>query len=374
MRRMRIPVAALILVIGVLAARAEAAPTMAFGYLVNRSKDANYDYLETLFPNSFANALRNIFYVTIVKPGQIDRELARDGLSLEKQYKPHELMELTERISADYFIYGSFDILPNDRIRIELNLYGRGLNRIFSFSNVGAMEKEIFKLVDRITLIMVDFLGKNNFYLSRIVPRGSKLGILTNLEGADLNYLYSAFLTGGYGVASMQVNYLDNSLTTAMIESFKCIEATETSYRRVSNPQAVRFLHGTWTGDRYYEEINYTREAYRIYDAGYTAAKSAALNRLVARHGIDMVMVIGFNDSRTRAWVRCLDIKNNDLIWMQSNIKGGVPGDMLRDTCPHEHRADPEIGPGGYWWLTNKKPGRTYGTEAAFPPAGNRIF
>ena len=169
MKRACLPVATLLLVIGVLAARAEAAPSMAFGYLVNKSSDANYDYLETLFPNSFANALRNIFYVSIIKPAQIDKELGKDGLSLQKRYKPHELMELTERISADYFIYGEFDILPNDRIRIELNLYGRGLNRIFTFSNVGAMEKEIFRLVDRITLIMMDFMGKNNFYLSRII-------------------------------------------------------------------------------------------------------------------------------------------------------------------------------------------------------------
>ena len=30
---------------------------IAFGYLTNTSKDANYDYLETMFPNSFANSL-----------------------------------------------------------------------------------------------------------------------------------------------------------------------------------------------------------------------------------------------------------------------------------------------------------------------------
>lgn len=326
MKRARTAAAALVIVIGALAARAEAAPTMAFGYLVNRSKDANYDYLETLFPNSFANALRNIFYVSIVKPAQIDRELARDGLSLRKQYRPHELMDLAERIPADYFIYGDFELLPNDRIRITLSLYGKGLNRIFTFSNVGTMEKEIFRLVDRITLVMVDFLGKNNFFMSGIIPLGSKLGILTNLEGADLNYLYCAFLNAGYGVASMQANCLDNSLTGGMIESFKCVEAAKTSYRRISNPEAVRFLHGTWTGERYYEEITYTREAFRIYDAGYLATRGAVLNELVARHGIDMIMVIGFNPSRTSAWVRCLDIKNNDLIWMQSNIRGGLPG------------------------------------------------
>ena len=87
MKRARIPVAALVLVILAIAARAEAAPTMAFGYLVNKSRDANYDYLETIFPNSFANSLRNIFYVTIIKPAQIEQG-ARKGRPLAGEGVP----------------------------------------------------------------------------------------------------------------------------------------------------------------------------------------------------------------------------------------------------------------------------------------------
>jgi hypothetical protein len=325
MKRARIPVAALVLAVIALAARAEAAPIVAFGYLENKSRDANYDYLETIFPNSFANSLRNIFYINILKPAQINKELEKGGLSLEKEYRPHELMELTERIGADYFIYGTFVTLPNDRISISLKLYGRGLNRIFSFSNEGKMETEIFRLVDRITAIMVDFLGTNNFYLSRIIPRGSKLGIFTNLEGADLNYLYCALMNGGYRVASIQGNTLRNDVPEDLLEGFKCVEASETSYQRVSDPRSVRFLHGTWTGERYYEEITYTREAYRIYDTGYLDAKFDALARLAAQHGIDQVLVIGFNALKSTAWVRCLDLKKRDLVWMESNIGGGLP-------------------------------------------------
>jgi len=131
------PVAALVLALIMLATGAEAAPTVAFGYLTNKSRDANYDYLETIFPNSFANSLRNVFYINIVKPAQIGKELEKQGLSLAKEYRPDQLLDLSERIGADYFIYGSFVVLPNDRISISLKLYGRGLNRIFSFSNEG---------------------------------------------------------------------------------------------------------------------------------------------------------------------------------------------------------------------------------------------
>ena len=34
-------------------------------------------------------------------------------------------------------------------------------------------------------------------------------------------------------------------------------------------------------------------------------------------------MVIGFNKKRTSAWLRCINMKNMNLMWMQSNIKGG---------------------------------------------------
>ena len=316
---------ALVLALILLATGAEAAPTVAFGYLANKSRDANYDYLETIFPNSFANSLRNIFYINIAKPAQIGKELEKQGLSLAKEYRPDQLLDLSDRIGADYFIYGSFVVLPNDRISISLKLYGRGLNRIFSFSNEGKMETEIFRLVDRITAIMVDFMGTNNFYMSRVIPRGSKLGIFTNLDGADLNYLYCALLKGGYRVASIQGNTLRNDIPDDLLESFRCIEASETSYRMVSDPRAVRFLHGPWTGERYQEAVTYTREAYRIYDTGYLGTKFDRLARLAALHDIDQVLVIGFNAGRSKAWVRCLDLKTRDLVWMQSNIGGGLP-------------------------------------------------
>ena len=56
-----------------LAAAAEAAPVMAFGYLANKSKDGNYDYLETIFPNSFAGSIQNIFWVDVIKPIRVNR-------------------------------------------------------------------------------------------------------------------------------------------------------------------------------------------------------------------------------------------------------------------------------------------------------------
>jgi hypothetical protein len=325
MNSMKIITAIHILIIALLSVRAEAAPTMAFGYLINKSNDVNYEYLETIFPNSFASSIRNIFQANVIKPSQADDILEKQNSRLEKQYQPYELLDLTEKLSADYFIYGNFVIMPRDQIKISLNFYCRGPNRIFSFTNVGRMETEIFKLVDRITAIMLDFMEKDNFFMSRIVPKGSKIGIFTNLQGGEMNYLYCAFLNAGYRVASIQANSLNNNLSAEMIENFKYISATENSYQGISDPRAVRFLHGTWTGTRYYEEIRYIRDMYRLFDMEYPETKLNTMEKLVGYHTIDKILIIGFNRMKTNAWVRCLDLRTRDLIWMQSNISGSIP-------------------------------------------------
>ncbi len=314
-----------ILFIVFFAARSFAAPTMAFGYLTNKSNNSNYDYLETIFPNSFASSIVNIFQVNVIRPAQAERLLARHDLSLKKEYPAHELLDLTDAVSADYFVDGSFLLLPNDRITISIRLYRSGMNRIFSFTNTGKMETEIFRLVDRITGIMVSFLGSENLFIAGAVPRGSRIGVITNIKGADLNTLYVSFLGGGYRLASIQGNSLDSGMSSEGIECFKYFAGRENSYDIVSNPHHPRFLHGTWTGNRYNETLGRIVEARRIYDTDYPGTRSDTMKKLAARNGIDTLLIVGFNGLRNRAWVRCLDLRTGDLLWMQSNIRGSVP-------------------------------------------------
>jgi hypothetical protein len=139
------------------------------------------------------------------------------------------------------------------------------------------------------------------------------------------NYLYCAFLKGGYRVASIQANSLRNNLSSGIIENFKNVTAAENSYEVVSDPRAVRFLHGTWTGERYYEEITSIRNMYRIFDLTYADTKLNAMEQLTGHHAIDKILIIGFNEIKTMAWVRCLDLKKRELILMQSNISGSIP-------------------------------------------------
>jgi hypothetical protein len=302
----------------------EAVPKLAFGYLANLSKDGNYDYLETIFPNSLAGSIQNAFNVTVMKPNQINKKMDEYNLKLEKDYKPYELIGLTDKLSADYFIYGNFIILPREKIKININLYCHGVNTIFTFSNTGKMEAEIFKLVDRIVYILIDFISNENFFISGMMPKGSKIGIITNLDGADLNDLYCLFLANGYQIASIQANSLSYDLPANIIGCFKFISSSENSYEMISDPRKMKFLHGTWTGQRYYEKINYIKKIYRSYDLEYLDAKTGIIDELTAHHQLDKILVIGFNSGRSSAWVRCIDIRTKDLVWMQSSISGSL--------------------------------------------------
>ena len=85
------------IITGILQINAISKPSMGFGYLANNSKDANYNYLETIFPNSFANSMRNIFDIEVKKPHSINEILKEDNLKLKKKYEPWELAEVIKK-------------------------------------------------------------------------------------------------------------------------------------------------------------------------------------------------------------------------------------------------------------------------------------
>ena len=314
----------------VLSAAAQAAPTMAFGYLANKSDELNFEYLETIFPNSFANSIKNLFNIKVIKPLSVNERLKKKGLSLQKDYRPHELPELTENIGSDFFIFGNFTPYPDNRIKIVLNLYQRSSGRVFTFTNLGRMETEIFKLVDRITMIIINFMGEEQYYRTGIIRPGSRLAILTNLDGDELNALYAPFMKKGYRIAAFQGNSLYNIVSGDMINRFEYISTRENSFAMITDLNKVRFLHGTWAGRRYEGKVEGIKRIFTRYDTAFIDTKNDMLNRLYSTYNrdIDYLIIIGFNKKHKRAWMRSIDVKNRDLMWMQSDIRGSGPGEI----------------------------------------------
>lgn len=315
------------IILSSVAGSVSASTTIAFGYLRNESGDKDYDYLETIFPNCFATSIAGLG-VQVLKPHSIDNHLnAVYNVRLKKNYQLAELPELIERIDADLFIYGSFIPRPADRIKLVVHLYFRESGEVLIFTTIGQLETEIFRLVDRITIIMNNILNK--FYKVQRIPAGSHLAILTNVDGADANKLYYAFLKQGYPVVCVQSTDLSTPLLEERFHKFRRITTDENSYTVATNWRLLKFHHGTWTGITYNQRIRHLKHIYTTYDGEYLTTKNRVLNRFntTFRGIIDYVLIIGFDESHDEAWIRCINMKKRDLIWIQ----WGIESEFLTD-------------------------------------------
>lgn len=129
---------------------ARASDTLAFGFFTNESKNDSFDYLEKILPNSFASALKNKYNFKVLKPGQIKVLEPEKNSPLKKEILEDELPVTTEDINADYFIYGSFKPLDNNKIQLNVTVYKIGTTDVFRFEDSGYLETEFFKFVDKI--------------------------------------------------------------------------------------------------------------------------------------------------------------------------------------------------------------------------------
>ncbi len=329
-----------------------ASTVVSFGYLANKSSNSSYDYLETLFPNSFASSLSAVFDVKIKKPQDIDKDLKkRFNVPLKKEYEPYELPPLMEQIGTDIFIFGSFEPLRNSQVKIVIHIFLEGSNEMFTFTNVGQMETEIFKLVDRISLVVLDFLQDDHLFKSTSMKDGSRVAILTNIEGVELNNLYASMMKLGYRILCFQSNEIRNYMKQEEFHKLKYIRSKENSYDTISDWRKLKLFRGSWTGIRYNTTVSYLQRIYKIYDLNYLETKLKLLDRLskAFKGKADYLFIIGFDEKKNRAWVRCVDIEKKELIWMKSTIwhvKGEPVNDIVSQAIAlmRKERKNPFMG------------------------------
>ena len=319
LRPLFIPVCA----IAVLAWAAGAAADVAFGYLHNRSGNANFDYLETIFPNSFASSLASQHALTVYKPSTVDERLKKRGTELRKTYTSGELADVVKNAGADYFITGSFLPLPKNRIEIRLSICERKTLEVFSFTINGKMETEIFRLVDRIAQVVATYLRGDGLYKTRAVLPGTRIAFVTNVSGEELNRFYIPFLEQGYAVLCAQNNDTGTLCDSPHFAAFRFVTTKTGSLEPCGDARKVRFFHGPWNNARFDERVQDAREFFRKFDLDYARTKEKTLERMAKGfHGsVDVLMIVGFSDDRRSSWVRALDMKERSLLWMRSNLR-----------------------------------------------------
>jgi len=318
---------------------------MGFAYFENRSKSNEYDYLSKVLPISLAASIEANYGINTRKPAEIDQALVKNGGEpLKPRYSDRELPELSKKIGQiDYFLYGHYQTLEDNSIDISISIYDTRTLELFTFSTVGKMEVEVFHLVDRLTGIMNDFLGKEHIYQEIEIPEKAKIGFITNLDAESLNRFYMPFMEKGFGIIATQSNELENHLIDdPMREKLKYLALKKTLFDRVRKGDPIKFEYSPAFGRRAFMYQQTQKDLIKKYYYSYPEMQDTALKKLAAafKFKIDFLILVMFNESGTEAWLRCFDLRRFDshLVWLQSGIQAngkytdpasGIAGSIL---------------------------------------------
>ncbi len=298
--------------------------TFAFGYFKNNSKNKSYDYLEKVFSNSIVSSLAEK-EITLLRPADIENKLKNKNDKLLYEFSEKELAELSEIIECDYFMYGNFTPFDNDDVKIVINIYNYNTNELFTFETLGKLETEIFSLVDFLSTVIFNAAGEKVFFKNEVIPESSKFSIISNLEPTELNEMYSVFMDKNFSISVVQSNDLYNATGSDEMEFFYNIISSKNSLKKLKDAdlkKEVNFIYGSWNNESETNLIKEQNSIINFYYYDYPVSKQNALKSLSQNtKNKDYLLLIFFNPSRTKAFVRCIDFKTGNLIWMERNIE-----------------------------------------------------
>lgn len=306
------------------------ADSVAFGYFINKSENRSMDYLQMLLPNSFASSLKNKHNIDTVKPGKLIFLNTAESEFTGKEIEEKDLKKISYYFADDYFVYGNYQPLPGNRIKINVKIYKKYTNRVFSFTEEGKLETELFRFIDRVSYQIKNITSDSMYYKSDSITQKSKISIITNVSGEDLNLLYFSFLKNGYRLSSVQGNELYSHLDENQIKKLSTVSAANAYYHIISDKSEIELFHGTWSGASYYKNLLKQRDVFNKYAFNFEKTFESLSKKIqnFQPDSFDYFIVIGFDEDQENAWIRCISIKNNKLILTESEIKGKGVGEI----------------------------------------------
>lgn len=326
--------AALVILLCIPALRLDAAEKLAFGYFINTTGDDEYDYLEEVLPKSIASAMRNRYSFRTMSPNKIQILVEKNTNNIAKadrMIQEKELSGLAESIPADFLIYGTFTPDENNRVKVKISVHRIGSGTVFRFEDTGELEMGIFRLVDKVAIQLNNYLNEHAAYKYDVIKAKSKIAILSNIEGDELNWCYYAFMTSGYRVSSIQGNDIYSYLDDDTIEKFINFEAANASLDYITVKSQAGLIQGTWSGVKYYRDIFSARDTYNRFAFNFKKSMDDVLASIRSQDSdLDYIIIIGFNGCHDSAWYRCIDIRNNRIMSFQYGIEGDSVDDVTK--------------------------------------------
>ncbi len=67
------------------------------------------------------------------------------------------------------------------------------------------------------------------------------------------------------------------------------------------------------------------KRVYRVFENDYPEIKWNILDNMedAFRGNMDYLMIIGFSGNRNSAWMRCVDVRAKDFVWMRDGYRAG---------------------------------------------------
>jgi hypothetical protein len=300
------------------------ATVIGFGVFENKSADKDFDYLSKILPNSFAVSVESNFDISAIKPSEVESLLQEKDFEFKGEYSDLELVNLTRELPVNYFVYGGYRPLPDNNIEIRVNIYNKDTCELFSFTNSGRMETEIFNLVDRLTGIFDDLFKSDFIFKTTDIPKRSRLAFITNLEPAELNEFYLEFMKQGYKISSVQGNELASHIRADDFDRLRHVALKEKSFQRIRDAKPLVFSLSQWNGASYISAQKELRDSITRYVYHYAQEQEKVLLSLSRQYkfDIDYLCIVGFDENRGKAWIRTFDLTRYDssLIWLQAGI------------------------------------------------------
>ena len=302
---------------------------IAVGNFINTSSRNDFNYLESILPTALASSLNTKYKINIIKPQEIEKILKTKSL---ENYTEEDLYKISSHIKAKYFVYGSFEPQQNNKIKAMIHIYKISSSSIFTFTDEGFRDTAIFNLIDRISMHIKNITNPAMVYKSGTLKQNSRLAVLTNIQGEDLNSLYLEIMSHGHKLNSFQGNSIYNNIGKEDIDKLYYTSSEAASLRKIHDKNAIELYYGTWSGKSHFKDIKEQQRIYEKYTFNHDIIDKktfAAINR-AAPGKIDYLLIIRFNKNKKEAWIRCVNLNTGNLIFSSAAIEGSSVNDITQ--------------------------------------------
>ncbi len=299
---------------------------VAFVEFKNSRNIPDVDFLANSLPLSISSTLSKDDKYTVYQPKEFDKAIKDKSVKpadLLKAIDENNIARLRKSISADAVIYGDYLYdSTDDSLRVNVKMYLVAQQSEIVFTVDGYLGFAIFNIIDKVKIILTTYLTENK-YITKSIPKGSNIALISNLTNREKNQLLITFLREGYNVKAFMLNdfhYLERretnpffNLTSREMSSDALLKEDEKQFQALYGVQwgsAVENVENRRQNDAVIAK--YTKE--------YLPLKLAAIRKIREYYATDFLIVVHFDHKNKKMYTRAIDLKEENIIWIQNSI------------------------------------------------------